>query len=65
MQTAKQLQNVKQQEGKLGITNDENRLEKINAVAENIETCNKFYSHQLMHFLIQPCISVLSYIKIT
>ena len=25
----------------------------------------KFYSHQLMHFLIQPCISVLSYIKIT
>ena len=25
----------------------------------------KFYSHQLMHFLIQPCISLLSYIKIT
>jgi len=24
----------------------------------------KFYSHQLMHFLIQPCISLLSYIKI-
>ena len=25
----------------------------------------KFYSHQLMHFLMQPCISLLSYIKIT
>ena len=25
----------------------------------------KFYSYQLMHFLIQPCISLLSYIKIT
>ena len=25
----------------------------------------KFYSHQPMHFLIQPCISLLSYIKIT
>jgi hypothetical protein len=25
----------------------------------------KFYSHQLMHFLIQLCISLLSYIKIT
>jgi len=25
----------------------------------------KFYSHQLMHFLIQPCIRHLSYIKIT
>ena len=25
----------------------------------------KFYSHQLMHFFIQPCISLLSYIKIT
>ena len=26
---------------------------------------NKFYSHQLMHFFIQLCISLLSYIKIT
>jgi hypothetical protein len=26
---------------------------------------HKFYSHQLMHFLIQPRISLLSYIKIT
>ena len=25
----------------------------------------KFYSHQLMYFPIQPCISLLSYIKIT
>ena len=25
----------------------------------------KFYSHQLMHFFIQLCISHLSYIKIT
>jgi len=25
----------------------------------------KFYSHQLMHFFIQLCISLLSYIKIT
>jgi hypothetical protein len=25
----------------------------------------KFYSHQLMHFLKQICISLLSYIKIT
>jgi hypothetical protein len=25
----------------------------------------KFYSHQLMHFHIQLCISLLSYIKIT
>ena len=25
----------------------------------------KFYYHQRMHFLIQPCISLLSYIKIT
>jgi hypothetical protein len=25
----------------------------------------KFYSHQLKHFHIQPCISLLSYIKIT
>jgi len=25
----------------------------------------KLYSHQLMHFLIIPCISLLSYIKIT
>ena len=25
----------------------------------------KFYSHQLMQFFIQPCISPLSYIKIT
>jgi hypothetical protein len=25
----------------------------------------KFYSHQLIHFLIQLCISLLSYIKIT
>ena len=25
----------------------------------------KFYSHQLMHFFIKPCISLLSYIKIT
>jgi len=25
----------------------------------------KFYSHQLMHFFIQLCISILSYIKIT
>jgi hypothetical protein len=25
----------------------------------------KVYSHQLMHFLIQLCISLLSYIKIT
>ena len=25
----------------------------------------KFYSQQLMHFLIQPCISLSSYIKIT
>ena len=25
----------------------------------------KFYSHQLMQFLIQPCISPLSYTKIT
>jgi hypothetical protein len=24
----------------------------------------KFYSHQLMHFLIQPCISLLSYVKV-
>jgi len=29
------------------------------------ETCIKFYSHQPMHLLIQPCISLLSYIKIT
>jgi hypothetical protein len=35
MQTPKQKQNVKQQEGKLGIINDENRLEKINAVVES------------------------------
>jgi len=27
--------------------------------------CVKFYSHQLMQFFIQLCISVLSYIKIT
>ena len=27
--------------------------------------CVKFYSHQLMHFLIRICISLLSYIKIT
>jgi len=26
---------------------------------------SKFYSHQLMHFFIQLCISLLSYIKIT
>jgi len=26
---------------------------------------NKFYSHQLMHFFIQLCISLLSYIQIT
>ena len=25
----------------------------------------KFYSHQLVHFFIQLCISLLSYIKIT
>jgi hypothetical protein len=25
----------------------------------------KFYSHKLMHFLIQSCINLLSYIKIT
>ena len=25
----------------------------------------KFYSHQLMHFFIQPCIRISSYIKIT
>jgi hypothetical protein len=25
----------------------------------------KFYSHQIMHFLIQLCTSLLSYIKIT
>ena len=25
----------------------------------------KFYSYQLMHFFIQLCISLLSYIKIT
>ena len=25
----------------------------------------KFYLHQLMHFFIQTCISLLSYIKIT
>jgi len=29
------------------------------------ELLNKFYSHQLMHFLIQPCINLLSYVKIT
>jgi len=31
----------------------------------NITTVFKFYSHQLMHFFIQLCISLLSYIKIT
>jgi hypothetical protein len=30
---------------------------------ENKET--KFFSHQLMHFHIQLCVSLLSYIKIT
>ena len=28
-------------------------------------TNTKFYSHQLMHFFIQLCISLLGYIKIT
>jgi len=32
------------------------------AIANNVI---KFYSHQLMHFFIQLCISLLSYIKIT
>ena len=31
----------------------------------NMDFLNKFYSHQLMHFFIQLCISLLSYIKIT
>ena len=30
-----------------------------------MDTLIKFYSHQLMHFLIQICISLLSYNKIT
>ena len=34
-------------------------------VVEQLETHIKFYSHQLMHFLIQICIGLLSYIKST
>ena len=31
----------------------------------NAHIYTKFYLHQLMHFFIQTCISLLSYIKIT
>jgi len=35
------------------------------AVPDKLPLEIKFYSHQLMHFLIQICISLLSYVKIT
>jgi len=33
--------------------------------SDKVNVYTKFYSHQLMHFFIQLCISLLSYIKIT
>ena len=48
---------------KCAIKNTRSPYEEV--CAAQLQDYLKFYSYQLMHFFIQLCISLLSYIKIT
>ena len=52
-------------DGQTDVMNLIDALSNFAKMPENDQCFIKFYSHQLMHFFIQLCISLLSNIKIT
>ena len=47
------------------VASTDNELPEVGVTTPKHVVAIKFYSHQLMHFFVQLCISLLSYIKIT